>query len=251
MPTRTTKSRYRRIILDRTTGALSRIFRLPSTSTITFLLGLGAWIWVVIGYAGLKIKENALRSANERRRNDRYAVSLNRVFGRTDTSWRIVSVKTHFHATLSNISFTVYALLPTLSAQLISHLDVESLTEELKGVAAASSKVPRMTDSGMASWAASSESDVNPKSMESSAILSSNGGEREEEGSSSGKADDTVEGLGIQTGSQQAEGNSSWVQEFNTTQSQAPIESDMSDMGATSAGEDGVSKRVKYLEIKN
>jgi hypothetical protein len=103
-----------------------------------------------------------------------------------------------------------------------------------------------MTDSGMASWAASSESDANSKSMESSAILSSNEGEREAEGSFTGKADDTVGGLGIQTGSQeQAQGNSSWVQEFNTTQSQATIESDMSDMGATSAGEDGVSRRIK------
>jgi hypothetical protein len=37
---------------------------------------------------------------------------------------------THFQATLSNISFTVYALLPTLSAQVISHLNVETLTEE-------------------------------------------------------------------------------------------------------------------------
>lgn len=168
----------------------------------------------------------------------------------TEIGSRVISVKTHFQATLSNISFTVYALLPTLSAQLISHLNVEILTDELKAIAAASaaesSKVPRMTDSGMASWAASSESDANSKSLESNTILSSNEGEREAEGSSTGKADDTVGGLGIQTGSQeQAQGNSNWVQEFNTTQYQAPIESDMSDMGATSAGEDGVSRNIK------
>lgn len=72
MPSRRTKSRYRRIVVDRSTALLSRIFRLPSTSTVTFLLGIGASIWVIVGYAGLKIKENALRAASERRRNDRY-----------------------------------------------------------------------------------------------------------------------------------------------------------------------------------
>lgn len=72
MPSRRTKSRYRRIVVDRSTALLSRIFRLPSTSTVTFLLGIGASIWVIVGYAGLKIKENALRAAGERRRNDRY-----------------------------------------------------------------------------------------------------------------------------------------------------------------------------------
>ncbi|KAJ9112441.1 hypothetical protein QFC20_002229 [Naganishia adeliensis] len=226
MPSRRTKSRYRRIVVDRSTALLSRIFRLPSTSTVTFLLGIGASIWVIVGYAGLKIKENALRAASERRRNDR--------------------VKTHFQATLSNISFTVYALLPTLSTQLLSHLNVEALTDELKGIAAASaaesSKPPRMTDSGMASWAASSESDVTSKSLESSAVLSSNEGERETEDSPASKANDTTTGLGIHTGSQgQAQSSSSWVQEFNTTQStvSTAMESDMSDMGATSAGEEG------------
>lgn len=150
---------------------------------------------------------------------------------------------------MSNISFTVYALLPTLSTQLLSHLNVEALTDELKGIAAASaaqsSKPPRMTDSGMASWAASSESDVTSKSLESSAVLSSNEGERETEESPASKANDTTTGLGIHTGSQgQAQSSSSWVQEFNTTQStvSTAMESDMSDMGATSAGEEGVSR---------
>ena len=156
--------------------------------------------------------------------------------------WFPVSIKTHFQATLSNISFTVYALLPTLSAQVISHLNVETLTEELKGVAAAgATKVPRSTDSGMASWTASSESDGNTKSLESSAMLSSNEGERDADKSFSSKADDGVQGLGIQTVLQQTPENSSWVQEFNSTIPHAPVESDMSDMGATSAGEDGVS----------
>lgn len=81
MPARTTKSRYRRIVADRATRVLSRIFRLPSTSTVTFLLGLGASIWIIIGYAGLKIKENTLRSANERRRNDRYVTGQTWFFG--------------------------------------------------------------------------------------------------------------------------------------------------------------------------
>lgn len=81
MPARTTKLRYRRIVADRATRALSRIFRLPSTSTVTFLLGLGASIWIIVGYAGLKIKENALRSANERRRNDRYVTTQTWFFG--------------------------------------------------------------------------------------------------------------------------------------------------------------------------
>lgn len=128
---------------------------------------------------------------------------------------------------------------------------MEALTDELKGIAAASateaSKPPRMTDSGMASWAASSESDVNPKSLESSAVLSSNEGEREAEESSASKTNDASIGLGIQTDAHRpAQSSSSWVQEFTTTQSNAsnaPIESDMSDMGATSAGEDGVSRK--------
>jgi peroxin-3 len=168
-----------------------------------------------------------------------------------------ISVKTHFQATLSNISFTVYALLPTLSAQLLSLLDVEALTDELKGIAAASaaeaSKPPRMTDSGMASWAASSESDANSKSLESSAVLSSAEGERDVENSSPDKAESAGFGLGIQTDSHgQGQDSSSWVQEFTTTQSHnsnAPLDSDMSDLGATSAGEDGVSTRT-YLVVE-
>lgn len=136
-----------------------------------------------------------------------------------------------------------------LSVQLSSHLDVEQLTEELKGVAAATaagtSKVPRMTDSGMASWAASSGSDTNSKSLESSAILSSHDCEREADKLPEDKADDGVQGLGIQTGLQQTQDNSSWVQEFSSTLPQAPVESDMSDMGATSAGEDGVSGKER------
>lgn len=158
-------------------------------------------------------------------------------------------VKTHFQATLSNISFTVYALLPTLSTQLLAHLNVEALTDELKSIAAATapqaSKPPRMTDSGMVSWAASSESDVNSRSLESSAILSSNEGEREGDGSSASRAKEQTTGLGIQTGSQgEPQSSSSWVQEFASTQSNVStaIESDMSDMGATSAGEEGVSR---------
>lgn len=38
---------------------------------------------------------------------------------------------------MSNITFTIYALLPTLSSQLLESLDVESLTEELQNLAAA------------------------------------------------------------------------------------------------------------------
>ncbi|KAJ9109867.1 hypothetical protein QFC19_001846 [Naganishia cerealis] len=227
MPARTAKSRYRRIVADRSTAFIARIVRLPSVSSITFLLGLGASIWVIVGYFGLKMKENALRAAGERRKNDR--------------------VKTHFQATLSNVSFTVYALLPTLSAQLLSHLDVESLTEELKAIANAAaadvSKPIRMTDSGMASWAASSESDANSKSLESSAVLSSAGGDREPEEQPSDQVPSASLGLDIHTDPQEAaQGSSSWVQEFKTSQSQqagAPIDSDMSDLGATSAGEDG------------
>ncbi|KAJ9124291.1 hypothetical protein QFC22_001091 [Naganishia vaughanmartiniae] len=227
MPARNIKSRYRRIVADRSTAFVTRLVRLPSVSSITFLLGLGASIWVMVGYFGLKMKENALRVAGERRKNDR--------------------VKTHFQATLSNISFTVYALLPTLSAQLLSHLNVESLTDELKTLANATasdaSKPARMTDSGMASWAASSDSDANSKSLESSAMLSSTGGDRESEGQSHGEANSTTHGLGIHTDAHEAGGaGSSWVQEFSTSQSQQAgpaIESDMSDLGATSVGEDG------------
>jgi hypothetical protein len=134
---------------------------------------------------------------------------------------------------------------------LLSHLNVEALTDELKSIAAASaaeaSKPPRMTDSGMASWAASSESDANPKSLESSAVLSSNEGEREAEGPRASGPNDVTTGLGIQTDSQgQPQTSSSWVQEFASTQSNVStaIESDMSDMGATSAGEEGVSRNL-------
>lgn len=107
--------------------------------------------------------------------------------------------------------------------------------------AAGTSKAPRLTDSGMASWAASSESDTNSKSLESSAILSAHDSDREADKSTEDKADDSVQGLGIQTGLQKIQDNSSWVQDFNSRLPHAPIESDMSDMGATSAGEDGVS----------
>ncbi|KAJ9106286.1 hypothetical protein QFC21_001431 [Naganishia friedmannii] len=237
MPARTTTSRYRRIAAERSTALLARVVRLPSVSSITFLLGLGASIWVMVGYFGLKIKENALRAASERRKNDR--------------------VKTHFQATLSNISFTVYALLPTLSAQLLAHLNVESLTDELKALANAAtsdaSKPARMTDSGMASWAASSESDANPKSLESSAVLSSAGGDQESDGQPHDQANGAGSGLGIHTDTHESAGTgSSWVQEFSTSQSQqtgATIESDMSDLGATSAGEDGALNSVYSQSI--
>jgi hypothetical protein len=162
-------------------------------------------------------------------------------------------VKTHFQATLSNISFTVYALLPTLSTQLLAHLDVESLTNELKTLAnttaADASRPARMTDSGMASWAASSESDANSRSLESSAVLSSAGGDHESEGRSQDHTNSAETGLGMHTDAQESAGTgSSWVQEFSTSHSQQtapPIESDMSDLGATSTGEDGVSILVK------
>lgn len=149
----------------------------------------------------------------------------------------------------------MYALLPTLSAQLLSHLNVESLTDELKTLANAAtsdaSKPARMTDSGMASWAASSESDANSKSLESSAVLSSAGGDHESEEPSHGQANSANFGLGIHTDTREAVGTgSSWVQEFSTSRSQqtgGPIESDMSDLGATSAGEDGVSTLVMFI----
>lgn len=76
MPVRNTKSRYRRIVAERSTAFVARLVRLPSVSSITFLLGLGASIWVTIGYFGLKMKENALRVAAERRKNERYVGPL-------------------------------------------------------------------------------------------------------------------------------------------------------------------------------
>lgn len=49
------------------------------------------------------------------------------------------SLRAQFSSTMSNISFTLYGLLPTLSTQLFEQLDVESLTEELTSLGAKSS----------------------------------------------------------------------------------------------------------------
>jgi hypothetical protein len=49
---------------------------------------------------------------------------------------------------MSNITFTIYALIPTLSTQILAHLDVEGTTEELSTLALSSSSSSSMVGAG-------------------------------------------------------------------------------------------------------
>jgi hypothetical protein len=75
------------------------------------------------------------------------------------------SLRHHFTAPLSDVSFTVYALFPTLFDQIADKLDVESSFAQLRDITATRSGAPSITDSQQLSVASddgvSSSSAVN------------------------------------------------------------------------------------------
>jgi hypothetical protein len=69
-------------------------------------------------------------------------------------------LRNHFTSTLSDVSFTVYALFPTVYDQLVQKLDVESLFAQLRELSNKSA-TPSMTDSIQISVASDDGSDPN------------------------------------------------------------------------------------------
>lgn len=93
-------------------------------------------LYLLANYTFDRLREARVRALKDREVKDR---SAGHILGQADMEADESRLKSHFTSLLSTISFTLYALLPTLQPQLFERYPIEHTSQALQGMSVTSS----------------------------------------------------------------------------------------------------------------